>query len=55
MLLGILLGALRRYFRYQELAIHIGQLDERTLSDIGCSRSELYAEAWDRADRTPRH
>ena len=55
MLLGILIGAVRRYFRYHELAIHIGQLDDRTLSDIGCTRSQLYAEAWDRADHGTRH
>jgi uncharacterized protein YjiS (DUF1127 family) len=54
MLLGILIGAVRRCFRYHELAIHIGQLDECTLSDIGCTRSELYAEAWERADRSTR-
>jgi len=52
MLIGAFFGAVRRYFRYQELAIHIGLLDERTLSDIGCSRSELYAEAWERADQS---
>jgi len=54
MLLGILIGAVRRYFRYHELASHIGQLDDRTLSDIGCTRSQLYAEAWKRADRRTR-
>jgi uncharacterized protein YjiS (DUF1127 family) len=54
MLLGTLIGTVRRYFRYSELATHIGQLDERTLFDIGCSRSELYAEAWERADRRAR-
>ncbi len=51
MIARILFGALRRYLRYQELSIWIGQLDERTLSDIGCSRSELHAEAWVRAGR----
>ncbi|MBV8917471.1 hypothetical protein [Bradyrhizobium sp.] len=50
MLLGILFGAIRRYFRYQELAKCIGQVDDRMLFDIGCSRSELYAEAWVRAE-----
>ena len=54
MLLGILIGALRRYVRYHKLAIHIGQLDEHLLSDIGCTRGELYAEAWERADRRTR-
>jgi uncharacterized protein YjiS (DUF1127 family) len=55
MLVGSLFEALRRYFRYQGLAICIGQLDERMLFDIGCSRGELYAEAWDRAGvSTPR-
>ena len=49
MLRGTQFGAIKRYFHYQELAICIGQLDERTLFDIGCSRGELYAEAWDRA------
>jgi len=52
MIMGILFGAFRRYFRYSELATWIGQLDERTLSDIGCSRSDLYAEAWVRAGRS---
>ena len=52
---GILIGAVRRYLRYHELAIHIGQLDEHVLFDIGCTRSELYAEAWERAScTTPR-
>jgi len=55
MLLGTLFGAIRRYFHYQELAIWIGQLDERTLFDIGCSRGELYAEAWDRAGVKTNH
>ena len=51
---GILIGAVRRYLRYRELAIHIGQLDEHVLFDIGCTRSELYAEAWDRAEHGTR-
>ncbi|HWX57317.1 DUF1127 domain-containing protein [Bradyrhizobium sp.] len=54
MLLGILFGAIRRYFRYHGLAICIGQLDDRMLTDIGCSRNELYAEAWVRASRAAR-
>jgi uncharacterized protein YjiS (DUF1127 family) len=54
MLLGILFGTIRRYFRYQELANCICQLDERMLFDIGCSRSELYAEAWVRASKAAR-
>jgi uncharacterized protein YjiS (DUF1127 family) len=54
MLLGILFGAIRRCFRYQGLAMCIGQLDDRMLTDIGCSRSDLYAEAWIRAGRATR-
>ena len=54
MLLGILFGTLRRYFRYQELAMCIGELDDRMLFDIGCSRNELYAEAWVRASKAAR-
>ena len=49
MLMGILFGALKRYVRYHELAICISQLDDRMLFDIGCSRGDLYAEAWQRA------
>jgi uncharacterized protein YjiS (DUF1127 family) len=49
MLIGILFDTVRRYLRYHQNVLCLANLDERLLSDIGLSRSELCAEAWDRA------
>lgn len=49
MLIDILFDTFRRYLRYRENVSYISQLDERILYDIGLSRGELCAEAWDRA------
>ena len=51
MLIGILSDMFefaRRYLRYQAEALRIARLDERLLADIGVSRGQLCAEAWDR-------
>jgi uncharacterized protein YjiS (DUF1127 family) len=55
MTIGILFGAFKRYVHYRRLATCIEKLDDRMLFDIGCSRSELYAEAWARAGRRAAH
>jgi uncharacterized protein YjiS (DUF1127 family) len=55
MFIGILFGTIRRYFRYHENLLCIAQLDEHILHDIGLSRSELCAEAWDRAAGSTAH
>lgn len=39
----------KRYLRYREQLSCIAQLDEHILHDIGLSRSELNAAAWNRA------
>jgi uncharacterized protein YjiS (DUF1127 family) len=45
----LLFDSLKRYLHYRTQLLCIEQLDERTLHDIGFSRDELYAEAWQRA------
>ena len=49
MLIGILFETVRRYIRYHEDVLCIAQLDERLLLDIGLSRGELCADAWNRS------
>jgi uncharacterized protein YjiS (DUF1127 family) len=49
MLIGILFDTVRRYLRYHGNAVCIANLDEHLLTDIGLSRDELCAEAWERA------
>ena len=49
MLIGILFDTIRRYLRYRENVSRISELDERILRDIGLTRGELCADAWDRA------
>ena len=49
MSIGILFDTVRRYLRYRENVSCSAQLDERILRDIGPGRSELCAEAWERA------
>jgi len=49
MLIGVLFDTIRRYLRYREDVSCIARRDERILRDIGLSRSELCAEAWERA------
>ncbi|MGC2777708.1 MAG: DUF1127 domain-containing protein [Bradyrhizobium sp.] len=40
---------LKRYVHYRTQLAYVDQLDERTLRDIGFSRDQLHAEAWQRA------
>jgi uncharacterized protein YjiS (DUF1127 family) len=49
MLVTALFDVLKRYIHYRAQLIWIDELDERTLRDIGFSRSELCSEAWQRA------
>jgi uncharacterized protein YjiS (DUF1127 family) len=51
MFIGILFErfeTVKRYLRYREQLSSIAQLDEHILHDIGLSRSELSAAAWNR-------
>jgi uncharacterized protein YjiS (DUF1127 family) len=45
----LLFDSIKRYLHYRTQLLCIEGLDERTLRDIGFSRDELYAEAWQRA------
>jgi len=40
---------LKRYVHYRTQLACVDQLDERTLYDIGFTRDQLHAEAWERA------
>jgi uncharacterized protein YjiS (DUF1127 family) len=58
MFIGILFelfATSKRYLRYREQLSCIAQLDEHILHDIGLSRSELCAEAWNRAAGAAAH
>jgi uncharacterized protein YjiS (DUF1127 family) len=44
-----LFETIKRYLRYRDQLSCIAELDEHILHDIGLSRSELCAEAWNRA------
>ncbi len=45
MAFAAIFGALQRYVHYRIQMVYFEELDERTLRDIGVSRSELAAEA----------
>lgn len=49
MLLSNLIRAFRTWRRYQESLRELSLLGDRELSDIGISRSEIPAVAWDAA------
>jgi uncharacterized protein YjiS (DUF1127 family) len=51
MFTALLFDIVKRYLHYRTQLLCIEQLDERTLHDIGFSRDELCAEAWQRAGR----
>jgi uncharacterized protein YjiS (DUF1127 family) len=53
MLIPSLIALIRRYVRYRSQLTRISQLDERTLRDIGISRSELVTVAWRYSGRRP--
>ena len=53
MLIASSIALIRRYARYRSQLASIGQLDERTLRDIGISRSELATAAWNYSARRP--
>jgi uncharacterized protein YjiS (DUF1127 family) len=40
---------IKRYVHYRSQLLDLERLDERTLRDIGFNRTDLYAEAWQRA------
>jgi uncharacterized protein YjiS (DUF1127 family) len=45
-LVTVLFDAISRYLRYRVQLASINDLDDRTLRDIGLSRSELKTAAW---------
>lgn len=49
MVVTVIYDILKRYVHYRTELLCIAALDERTLRDIGCSRTELSAGAWRRA------
>ncbi len=49
MLIVAIYGFLKRYAHYRTQLAGIAALDDRTLRDIGYSRTELSAQAWRRA------
>ena len=51
MLVAFLFDTVGRYLRYRFQLASIGELDDRTLRDIGLTRSELRAVAWNTAAR----
>ena len=55
MLIAGLFGAIQRYLRYRSLLLSIENLDEHILNDIGLSRGELSAAAWDKVERAIAH
>jgi uncharacterized protein YjiS (DUF1127 family) len=55
MLIAALFGAIQRHLRYRSLLLNFENLDDRLLSDIGLSRSELSAAAWDRIEHATAH
>jgi uncharacterized protein YjiS (DUF1127 family) len=55
MLIAGLFGAIQRYLRYRSVLLNIENLDDRILNDIGLSRGELSAAAWDRVERAMAH
>ena len=55
MLIAFLFDTIGRYFRYRSQLASIGDLDDRTLRDIGLNRSELRAVAWSTAAHRAAH
>jgi uncharacterized protein YjiS (DUF1127 family) len=55
MLIAGLFGAIQRYLRYRSLLLSIENLDDHILNDIGLSRGELSAAAWDKVERAIAH
>jgi uncharacterized protein YjiS (DUF1127 family) len=49
MFIAAICDFLERYARYRAQLACIAALDERTLRDIGYSRTEMSAQAWRRA------
>lgn len=43
-----MLNTVKRYVHYRVQRFYIEKIDERTLQDIGVSRDDLCAEAWQR-------
>ena len=55
MSIATLFGAIQRYLRYRSILLSIEELDDHILSDIGLSRGELSAVAWDQVERATAH
>jgi uncharacterized protein YjiS (DUF1127 family) len=55
MLIATLFGAIQRYLRYRSILLSIENLDDHILSDIGLSRGELSALAWNQVERATAH
>lgn len=55
MLIAFLYDTLGRYLRYRTQLATIGELDDRILRDIGISRGDLKAVAWDSASHWAAH
>ena len=55
MLIAFLFDTIGQYFRYRSQLAGINGLDDRTLRDIGLTRSELRAVAWNTAAHRPPH
>ncbi|CCD92974.1 conserved hypothetical protein [Bradyrhizobium sp. ORS 375] len=49
MFITAVFDVLKRYVHYRTQLAYVDQLDERTLRDIGFTRDQLHAEAWERA------
>jgi uncharacterized protein YjiS (DUF1127 family) len=49
MFITALFDIIKRYVHYRSQILYLERLDERTLRDIGFSRAELCAAAWQRA------
>jgi uncharacterized protein YjiS (DUF1127 family) len=49
MLISRFVRLLRAWWRYNESVRELGRLNDRELADIGISRSEIAAVAWDNA------
>ena len=55
MLIVFLFDTVGRYLRYRSQLASMVELDDRILSDIGLSRSELRTVAWNSATRRTPH
>ena len=52
MIISRLIRLVRSWWRYNESVRELGRLNDRELADIGISRSEIAAVAWQNARAT---